>query len=138
MSRYLCLEVERPTTPAEPSGPVECIVCGDNLGDPKLEYCDKCNDPLCLDCSVVIADEVHCRRCARKAMGKGESIPELAQKLWERIQPMIEGYRIAGIRPPKPEDAIFVELQNGCLITLAERVKIDASKACVILEREIA
>jgi hypothetical protein len=64
MAAYLNgrLEAERSHSPREAST-VECRDCFESVGDPDEEYCEKCGDPLCLDCQRVVNDEPLCAKC---------------------------------------------------------------------------
>ena len=53
---------ERSHSPREAST-VECRDCFENVGDIDEEFCQRCGEPVCLDCSRVLADEPLCNRC---------------------------------------------------------------------------
>ena len=53
---------ERSHSPREAST-VECKDCFSNLDEPDEEYCLRCSEPLCTECSRVVADEPLCNAC---------------------------------------------------------------------------
>jgi hypothetical protein len=54
--------MERNQTPYEASQ-VECKDCFSYVIDADEEYCNACGEPLCLECSQVVADEPLCNGC---------------------------------------------------------------------------